>query len=152
MHNKAVENGRFGSVRVGGVVLMGAGQTGGAAAAYAGDVSAKEAWSKLASDSRAVLVDVRSDAEWTFVGLPDLSSLGKRPVLVPLQVFPGMKPNPNFTAEVVQAIPAEDVPVYFISRRGARSRSAEWAGAAGRGSRSRRACEGRATPSTTSCR
>jgi rhodanese-related sulfurtransferase len=103
---------------------MGAGQTGGAAAAYAGDVSAKEAWSKLASDSRAVLVDVRSDAEWTFVGLPDLSSLGKRPVLVPLQVFPGMKPNPNFAAEVAQAIAAKDAPVYFICRSGGRSRTA----------------------------
>ncbi|HUN51593.1 MAG TPA: rhodanese-like domain-containing protein [Candidatus Sulfotelmatobacter sp.] len=103
---------------------MGAGQTGGAAAAYAGDVSAKEAWSKLASDSRAVLVDVRSDAEWTFVGLPDLSSLGKRPVLVPLQVFPGMKPNPNFAAEVAQTIPAKDAPVYFICRSGGRSRTA----------------------------
>ena len=103
---------------------MGAGQTGGAAAAYAGDVSAKDAWSKLASDTRAVLVDVRSDAEWNFVGLPDLASLGKKPLLVPLQVFPGMKPNPNFTAEVAQAIPAKDAPVYFLCRSGGRSRTA----------------------------
>jgi rhodanese-related sulfurtransferase len=103
---------------------MGAGQTGGAAAAYAGDVSVKEAWSKLAEDARAILVDVRSDAEWAFVGVPDLASVGKRPVMVPLQVFPGMKPNPNFAAEVAQSIPAKDVPVYFLCRSGGRSRTA----------------------------
>ncbi len=103
---------------------MGAGRTGGAAAAYAGDVSAKDAWSKLAADAHAVLVDVRSDAEWTFVGLPDLSSVGKSPVLVPLQVFPGMKPNPDFAAEVARAIPSKDAPIYFICRSGGRSRTA----------------------------
>jgi rhodanese-related sulfurtransferase len=103
---------------------MSAGQTGGGTAAYAGDVSAQEAWTKLAADARAALVDVRSDAEWTFVGLPDLAPVGKRPVLVPLQVFPGMKPNPNFAAEVAQALPAKDAPVYFICRSGGRSRTA----------------------------
>jgi len=103
---------------------MSGGQTGGAGAAYAGDVSAKEAWSKLATDPGAALVDVRSDAEWTFVGLPDLSAVGKAPVLVPLQVFPGMAPNPNFTAEVARAVPAKDAPIYFLCRSGGRSRTA----------------------------
>jgi len=40
---------------------------------YAGDISAAEAWEKLAADSRAQLVDVRTLAEWNFVGVPDLS-------------------------------------------------------------------------------
>ena len=40
----------------------------------------QEAWDHLASDPEAILVDVRTRAEWTFVGLPDLTSLGKRVV------------------------------------------------------------------------
>ena len=44
----------------------------GAAGSYAGDVTPREAWEVLSSDPDATLVDVRSSAEWTFVGLPDL--------------------------------------------------------------------------------
>ena len=35
-------------------------------------------WEALRSDPKAQLVDVRTDAEWNFVGLPDLSSAGKQ--------------------------------------------------------------------------
>ncbi|MGE0096622.1 MAG: rhodanese-like domain-containing protein, partial [Alphaproteobacteria bacterium] len=35
----------------------------------------------LARDPNSVLVDVRSQAEWSFVGVPDLSSLGKKVAL-----------------------------------------------------------------------
>ena len=45
---------------------------------YAGDVSPTEAWAALQQDPRAVLVDVRTHAEWSYVGLPDLRSLGPR--------------------------------------------------------------------------
>ena len=45
-------------------------------------VSVEDAWARLKSDSRSVLIDVRTIAEWAYVGLPDLSSIGKRPVLV----------------------------------------------------------------------
>jgi rhodanese-related sulfurtransferase len=92
-------------------------------APYAGDVSATEAWNALERDSRSVLVDVRTDAEWTFVGVPDLSTLGRRPVLVPWQVFPSMEVNGDFAAAIRAAVP-DDVPLYFICRSGARSRSA----------------------------
>ena len=50
--------------------------------AYAGDLSPKDAWELLSSDAQAVLVDVRTPAEWTYVGIPDLSGIGKKPVLV----------------------------------------------------------------------
>jgi rhodanese-related sulfurtransferase len=45
---------------------------------YAGDISAVEAWDKLKADPGAQLVDVRTVAEWNFVGLPDLSYLGRQ--------------------------------------------------------------------------
>ena len=40
---------------------------------YAGDVPPREAYAALAADDDAVLVDVRTSAEWNYVGLPDLS-------------------------------------------------------------------------------
>ena len=66
---------------------------------YAGDLSAGEAWALLESDPRAQLVDVRTTAEWNFVGLPDLSSVGREALLVEWQSFPTMRPNPNFVGD-----------------------------------------------------
>ena len=42
---------------------------------YAGDVTAQQAWKVLASDPNAVLVDVRTQIEWTLIGKPDLSQI-----------------------------------------------------------------------------
>ena len=35
-----------------------------------------ETWKALTANPKAQLVDVRTDAEWNFVGLPDLSAAG----------------------------------------------------------------------------
>lgn len=91
---------------------------------YAGDVSASEAWEKLTADPRAQLVDVRTMAEWNFVGLPDLSSLGRRVHCVEWQSFPTGAPNPGFVAEASGALPDKAAPVLLLCRSGARSRAA----------------------------
>lgn len=93
---------------------------------YAGDVAPQEAWRVLQSDPDAVLVDVRTRAEWSFVGLPDLSGAGKEPVLMEWQQFPAMALNPDFTAALAGALgeTRKDAPVFFLCRSGARSRSA----------------------------
>jgi rhodanese-related sulfurtransferase len=44
---------------------------------YAGDITPEQAWKLLSENTDAVLVDVRTDAEWRFVGVPDLASLGR---------------------------------------------------------------------------
>ena len=67
---------------------------------YAGDLTPKEAWEILAKEPDAVLVDCRTDAEWNFVGLPDLSGVGKEVALIPWQVFPSMGGNPRFVEQV----------------------------------------------------
>ena len=54
---------------------------------YAGDVTPAEAWEALSDDPAAVLVDVRTAAEWSYVGLPDLRGLGKDVVLVEWQTL-----------------------------------------------------------------
>jgi len=91
---------------------------------YAGDVSPREAWRLLEEDPGAVLVDVRSDAEWSFVGLPELGGLGKRVVCVPWQVYPGMQPNPDFAAQLAAQGVRPDHTLLLLCRSGVRSRDA----------------------------
>jgi rhodanese-related sulfurtransferase len=91
---------------------------------YAGEKTPKEAWEVLKSDPRAALVDVRTQAEFDWVGLPDLASLGKKPLLVPWQKYPGMAQNENFVGEVKRQVPDKDAPLFFICRSGGRSKQA----------------------------
>src|ERR1700748_88189 len=95
---------------------------------YAGDINAAEAWERLQNDPKAQLVDVRTIAEWNFVGLPDLSGVGRRVHCVEWQRFPSMAPNPVFGAEVSGALAAagaaRETPVLFLCRSGSRSRAA----------------------------
>ncbi len=65
----------------------------GPAAGYAGDVTPEEAWRLLEEEGNAVLVDVRTQPEWAFVGMPDLSKVGKQPLLVSWQTFPALNEN-----------------------------------------------------------
>ena len=96
--------------------------------AFAGDVTAQAAWDELGQNSDAILIDVRSDGEWTQQGVPDLSSVSKSTVLIELETQTG--PNPNFVAQVTDAVPAKDIVVIFICRSGARSAAAATAIAA----------------------
>jgi rhodanese-related sulfurtransferase len=92
------------------------------------DVSVRAVWQRLSSEPNAVLIDVRTRAEWTYVGLPDLASIGKQPLLVEWQSFPGNRPNESFVAELrgqLAALGADaGTELYFICRSGARSQSA----------------------------
>ena len=91
---------------------------------YAGDLKPTEAWKLLTENRGAQLVDVRTRPEWMFVGLPDLTSLGRRAVLQSWQVFPGMEIDANFTAELTDQLADKDAPLLFICRSGGRSRAA----------------------------
>lgn len=97
---------------------------------YAGDISVAEAWRVLSENPHAVLIDVRTRAEWSFVGIADLGSLGKEALLVEWASFPAMNANVNFVSEVTTALDevvgeaAKSAPVFFLCRSGARSRSA----------------------------
>ena len=91
---------------------------------YAGDLKPTDAWKLLSENRNAQLVDVRTRPEWMFVGLPDLTSLGRRPVLQSWQVFPGMEIDANFTAELTDQLADKEAPLLFICRSGGRSRAA----------------------------
>lgn len=94
------------------------------AAGYAGDVTPAVAWKILSELKDAILIDCRTTAEWSYVGLPDLETLAKKPALIEWQVFPGMQPNPEFVAALSGAIADKEVPLLFICRSGARSAAA----------------------------
>ncbi|HEY5598570.1 MAG TPA: rhodanese-like domain-containing protein [Kiloniellales bacterium] len=91
---------------------------------YAGDITSRQAWEMLRQDPRAVLVDVRCEPEWRYVGVPDLAGLGRRLILASWQSYPAMRQNADFVAEVAAAGVGPDQPVLLLCRSGARSRAA----------------------------
>ena len=95
--------------------------------AYAGDLSPRQAWELLQQEGSATLVDVRTEPEWQFVGIPDLAALARRPALVSWQVYPSMQPDPAFVEKVATVAADRDAPVLFLCRSGARSRAAAMA-------------------------
>ena len=92
------------------------------------DVDVGTAWEGLTAGGGAQLVDVRTRAEWTYVGLPDLASLGKRPVLVEWQTFPDQAVDARFAERLAGELKAlgvqSDDDLFFICRSGSRSLAA----------------------------
>ncbi|MCD6035327.1 MAG: Rhodanese domain protein [Rickettsiales bacterium] len=97
---------------------------------YAGDVSPKAAWEVLAANQEAVLVDVRTSAEWVFAGVPNLSTLNKEPLLISWRIYPSMERNSGFEEVLEQEVPNKAAPIYFLCKVGGRSREAAMAMAA----------------------
>ena len=87
-------------------------------------VAPAQVWAELLRDPDAVRVGVRTDAEWNFVGLPDLTAAGKQPVLICWQVFPMMGVNPAFVEQMEDAGITPEHRVFFLCRSGVRSLSA----------------------------
>ena len=98
------------------------------AVGYAGDVKAVDAYQLLTENPSAVLVDVRTQAEWSYVGVPDLRSIDKAPVLIEWQTYPSGQVDLRFADRLLKALAeagvARDAPLVFLCRSGARSRSA----------------------------
>ncbi len=95
--------------------------------AYAGALSPAEAFELLQLDSSARLVDVRTRAELDWVGRP-LVGDGQY-AHVEWTRYPGGVPNPEFLAQLQQAVGAPDTPVLFLCRSAARSKLAAVAAA-----------------------
>ncbi len=101
---------------------------------YAGDITPEQAWEMLVGDPNAVLVDVRTEAEWRFVGVPDLATLGRDVVYVEWNRGDGSR-NDGFVDDLIASgvVPGEQS-VVFLCRSGNRSiGAAESATAAGIG-------------------
>ncbi len=97
-------------------------------AAQVDDVPAMQAWDSLKAKPDSVLIDVRTQAEWAFVGLPDLSGIGKSVVRIEWQSFPDNQADPAFVDRLGkyldQAGVGKGADLFFICRSGSRSRLA----------------------------
>ena len=87
---------------------------------YKGDVTPAEAYRRLGAAADAVLIDVRTQPEWGFVGVPAVDRL----LRISWQSYPTMQANPDFVAAVEEAGVAKDAEVFLICRSGARSAAA----------------------------
>lgn len=87
---------------------------------YQGDITPAEAYQRLQSNSSAVLIDVRTQPEWVFVGVPAVERL----IRLSWQVYPTMQVNGQFVAEIEQMGLPKDTEILCICRSGARSASA----------------------------
>lgn len=91
---------------------------------YAGDLAPKEAYELLRQDPKARLVDVRTNAEWTYVGLPNLAAIEQQPIKLAWQLFPEMQVNPAFVGTLAAEIADKSTPLLFLCRSGVRSKAA----------------------------
>lgn len=83
---------------------------------YKGALLPQEAW-ELTQQTGAKLIDVRTRAEWDWVGhVPDA-------VEIEWNSWPDGEPNKNFIAELATLVP-KNVPALFLCRSGARSHGA----------------------------
>lgn len=82
-------------------------------AGYTGDLYPREAW-LLVLETGARIVDVRTRAEWTWVGH------ARGSVLIEWETFPGNRRNPRFVDELSAAFSKDDV-LLFMCRSGKRS-------------------------------
>lgn len=87
--------------------------------AYAGDLTSTAAHEMLTSNDNAVLVDCRTQAEWTFVGTPAVEQAR----FVEWTRWPDGSRNENFVRDVAGGL-GPDQPILLICRSGARSAAA----------------------------
>lgn len=81
---------------------------------YEGALTPAEAAQLMREHAQAVLVDVRSKAEWDFVGrVPGA-------VEIEWKSYPGMMPNARFVDELTARVP-KDAVAMFLCRSGGRS-------------------------------
>ncbi|MEL7544121.1 MAG: rhodanese-like domain-containing protein [Pseudomonadota bacterium] len=92
------------------------------------DIEPGEAYRRLQSDAVAQLIDVRTPAEWTFAGHPDLGALGKSAVLAQWSSYPDNAVDTQFADRLSRALSdaglGKETPLFFLCRSGVRSLAA----------------------------
>lgn len=98
------------------------------------DVPVRDVWERLGRDRSSILIDVRTRAEWTYVGLPDLAEIEKQVLRMEWETFPNGGVDPAFVGQLSALLEAagvaKDAELFFICRSGVRSRFAALAMAA----------------------
>lgn len=90
------------------------------APAYAGDISPRDAYEYM-RDHASLLVDVRTAAEWQFVGMPEMVGTKARLVTLSWKLYPTFAPNTEFAGMLAAESADRNMPIFFICRSGGRS-------------------------------
>jgi len=95
---------------------------------YGGDLSPEQCWNLMESESNSILIDVRTNAEWAYVGMPLLAQ-GMNPVIgQQWQVFPDMTVDQGFADALINKLDQmgadKDANLCFLCRSGVRSLAA----------------------------
>lgn len=117
-----------------------------ASSCHVEDVSVKDVWARLSEDRSSILIDVRTRAEWAYVGLPDLAEIEKQVLRIEWETFPNGGIDPAFVSSLSRTLEAagvtKDAELFFICRSGVRSRFAALAMTAVGYTRCRNVAEG----------
>jgi len=79
------------------------------------NLNPQQCWTLLQNNPAAVMIDVRTAIEHSFVGHPPSA------IHIPWKEFPGMQLNSNFLNQVKQAVPDTKTPILLLCRSGQRS-------------------------------
>lgn len=86
---------------------------------YAGDLTVHEAHEMLLERPGAVLIDVRTTAEWNWVGVPDIAGVR----FIEWVSWPGGAANPSFVEHASEGLD-QATPILMLCRSGGRSAAA----------------------------
>jgi len=78
----------------------------------------KQSWTLLQENANAVLIDVRTAIEHSFVGHPP------KAIHIPWKEFPSMQVNDQFVAQVEAIVKEKNTPILLLCRSGQRSSAA----------------------------
>ncbi len=100
------------------------------------EITPNESYEMLQNNKNAILVDVRTNEEFSAYGIVDLDLVGKNPILLPWRTLPDMAIDGNFSIKLAKVLDKrfansgkndsrkENIELLFICAGGVRSREA----------------------------
>jgi len=81
---------------------------------FSNNINSTDAFSILNSEDESYLIDVRTIAEWSFVGLPDLSKIGKDTKLISWLTYPTMEKNESFLEQLEKEVANKNAKIKML--------------------------------------
>ena len=85
------------------------------------EINSYDCFEILKKNKQSHLVDVRTKEEWEYVGIPDLTSINKKTIFISWHLYPDMRINCDFRADILHSKIKQDDTIFLICRSGQRS-------------------------------
>jgi len=85
------------------------------------EINSLDCFEILQEKKQSHLIDVRTQPEWDFVGVPNLSSINKQTICISWLIYPDMKINENFRKDINSCYIEKDDSIFLMCRSGQRS-------------------------------